>query len=106
MDHIIKPYLEEARADCPNPSQKALLIVDLYRGQLEQAIVDYIKQQNIVLHVIPANCTDALQPMDQLVNSKLKQSLSPRILPGMPTKFYKRFRVELLPRTGKWTPDF
>lgn len=46
--------------------------MDVYKGQLERATLDVIKNEGLEIVIMPVGCTDKLRPMDQIVNSKVK----------------------------------
>ena len=74
IDEIIVPYVVKTRADLKlAKDQKALLIWDVFRGQM----TDEVKQKLCSLHIecvyVPANMTHFFQPLDLTVNGSGKQ---------------------------------
>lgn len=49
-----------------------MAIIDNFRGQLTEKIVKELEDNNIQSVLVPANCTDRLQPMDLSVNKSAK----------------------------------
>ena len=52
-----------------------MAIFDNFKGQIIKKVVDALEQNNIQSVLIPANCTDRLQPMDIFVNKSIKTFL-------------------------------
>ena len=74
IDEIIVPYVVKTRADLKlAKDQKALLIWDVFRGQM----TDEVKRKLCSLHIeyvyVPANRTHFFQPLDLTVNGSGKQ---------------------------------
>ena len=74
IDEIIVPYVVKTRADLKlAKDQKALLIWDVFRGQM----TDEVKRKLCSLHIecvyVPANMTHFFQPLDLTVNGAGKQ---------------------------------
>ena len=53
----------------------ALLILDVFRGQLTKAVVDEMQKHNILMCQVPANVTHIFQPLDLTVNGSAKSFL-------------------------------
>lgn len=53
----------------------ALVIFDRFKGQCTQNILKLLDENNIRLAIVPANCTDRLQPLDVSVNKAAKEYL-------------------------------
>ena len=69
---IIIPYVEGVRQMLGKNDQAALAIFDNFRGQLTENVVKELECHNIQSVLVPANCTDRLQPMDLSVNKSAK----------------------------------
>lgn len=69
---IIVPYVEGVRQMLGKNEQAALAIFDNFRGQLTENVVEELEHHNIQSVLVPANCTDRLQPMDLSVNKSAK----------------------------------
>ena len=48
--------------------QAALTIFDQFRGQLTGQVFEPLEEGNIQFVLIPAGCTDQLQPLDLTIN--------------------------------------
>ena len=68
IDEIILPYLMRERERLNRPTQKALVILDVFRGQMTDKVLDHFKENSIATVFVPANITDQLQPLDLTVN--------------------------------------
>ena len=76
IEKIILPYVSKARAECGVPEEQiALVIFDVFKGHTGEAVKTLLEQNNIVSVLVPANCTDLLQPLDLSVNKPLKDHL-------------------------------
>ena len=65
MEHIIIPYVKNQskilKLDAEYP---AMLIMDVFKGQMTDPVKEILKKNNIVLQKIPANLTYLFQPLD------------------------------------------
>ena len=73
IDEIILPYLMRERERLNRPTQKALVIFDVFRGQITDKVLDHFKENNIATVFVPANMTGQLQPLDLTVNGYAKK---------------------------------
>ena len=73
IDEIILPYLMRERERLNRRTQKALVIFDVFRGQITDKVLDYFKENNIATVFVPANMTGQLQPLDLTVNGYAKK---------------------------------
>ena len=89
---IINPSVKEERKRLGrNSDQMALLIIDVFRGQMTEPVLNIFKKYNVYLVKVPANMTDIFQPPDLTVNNSAKsffnrkftQWYSPQIQMGM-----------------------
>ena len=55
------------------PTQKALVIFDVFKGQITYKVLDHFKENNIATVFVPANMTGQLQPLDLTVNGYAKK---------------------------------
>ena len=55
--------------------QPALVIFDRFKAQCTEKILSLLDKNNIRIAVVPANCTDRLQPLDVSVNRSAKEYL-------------------------------
>lgn len=75
-DYVLKvlvPYVSAKREELHLSSdQRALVIYDRYKGQCTASVLDLLEASNIDVVLIPANCTDRLQPLDVSVKKAAK----------------------------------
>ena len=55
--------------------QRALLIFDQFKGQVTEKMFELLEDNHVNIAVVPANCTDRLQPLDINVNKPIKSFL-------------------------------
>lgn len=73
MKKVILPYIEQVKDDLDLPlKQKSLCIFDVFRAQISDEIMDFLKEKSIIPVMVPANCTDKLQPMDLSIQKPAK----------------------------------
>ena len=73
---ILLPYVNKTRKDLLLPDdQPALVIFDHFRGQCIDTILSLLDSNHLWLAIVPANCTDSLQPLDVSVNKPAKEFL-------------------------------
>lgn len=73
---IVLPFVERVRHDLGfDEQQAALAIFDCFKGQLTNQVVQLLEEHNIQSVLVPANCTDQLQPLDLTVNRVAKAFL-------------------------------
>ena len=76
LEKILFPYLEKKRQELKlDPNYPALVIFDRFRGQCTENILALLEAKHVFLAVVPANCTDRLQPLDVSVNKAAKEFL-------------------------------
>ncbi len=113
--HIIIPYVEKTRGT--NKDQSALVIIDVFKGQLCQSTMDLVQKNNIHFVHVPPNCTDRLQPLDVSVNKSCKDYMkkqfvdwySEQILQSLDddTDFTVDLRLSVMKPLGtKWLISF
>lgn len=74
ITEVIVPYVVRKREQLKLASdQPAMAIFDVFKGQIIEDIAKLLEDNNILLVVVPANCTDRLQPMDLSVNKCAKE---------------------------------
>lgn len=73
INDIIVPFVERVRDDLgTDNSQAALAVFDHFKGQLTGNVMAALERNNIQSVLIPATCTDRLQPLDISVNKSAK----------------------------------
>ena len=72
IDEIIVPYIEKERHRLDRENQAALSIIDVFRGQMTQPVIDMLKENNIFLVRVPPNTTHIYQRLDLTFNRSAK----------------------------------
>lgn len=73
---ILLPYIEKKRTELSLAlTQPALVIFDRFKGQCTDSILRLLDENNVRFVIVPANCTDRLQPLDVSVNKPAKEHL-------------------------------
>ena len=62
------PYVKEERETFSKPDQAALVIFDVFRGQITDNVLNLFKENNIKTVFVPANMANLLQALDLTVN--------------------------------------
>lgn len=76
VEAVILPYISRQKADLKLPDdQGSLLIFDNFKAQITSSILTLLDSHYVNVVLIPANCTDRLQPMDLSVNKAAKDFL-------------------------------
>ena len=76
IEAVIVPYISRQKADLKLPdNQGSLLIFDNFKAQITSSILTLLDSHYVNVVLIPANCTDRLQPMDLSVNKAGKDFL-------------------------------
>ena len=74
IDTIIVPYIVKQRSELNLPTtQKALVIWDVFKGQVTQTVLDKLKSLDCEFVAVPANMTHFFQPLDLTINRSAKQ---------------------------------
>ena len=65
IEEILVPYIEEERKilDLAD-DHPALLIMDVFKGQMTEKVLGILQDNNIILRTVPANLTYLFQPLD------------------------------------------
>ena len=70
------PYVQKTRTEKRlSPTHPALVIFDVFRGQMVDEVHDLLNDNHILVVLVPSNCTDKLQPLDLSVNKPAKDYL-------------------------------
>ena len=73
ISEIINPYVIETRKSLKLPAtQKALVIWDVFKGQMTDKVKEELRRLSIELVPVPANMTHFFQPLDLTVNRAAK----------------------------------
>ena len=74
IQQVINPYVIKKRAELKLPvNQKALVIWDVFKGQMTPTIKSELESLNMELVDVPANMTHFFQPLDLTVNGLVKK---------------------------------
>ena len=77
--NIIMPYVCHKREMLKlKKCHPALAIIDCFKGQTTPRILSLLRENNIIPLIVPANCTDRLQPIDVSINKPIKHQLRTR----------------------------
>ena len=75
INEIIIPYVQSQRKELGKPKQAALVIMDLFRGQITDDVISFLRDSNIHYVLVPNNMTQLFQPLDLTVNKHCKSYL-------------------------------
>ena len=76
VQNIAIPYIRETRKKLDlNEEHMALVIYDTFKGHTGEEMKSILVQNNVISVIVPANCTDLLQPLDLSVNKPFKDHL-------------------------------
>ena len=74
IDNIINPFaINKCKELKLVPTQKCLLVWDMFKAQATQAVKDKLAALNIEVAPVPANMTHFFQPLDLTVNGAAKK---------------------------------
>ena len=72
IEEIVVPYVNRQRERLDKPNQAALLVLDVFRGQMTQEVTTLFRNNNIFFVKVPNNMTQLFQPLDLTVNGHCK----------------------------------
>lgn len=79
IERIVVPFITKKQEVLKLPSDyPALALFDGFKGQTTDFICQILSDNHISFVLIPANCTDKLQPLDIAINNPLKDELKQR----------------------------
>ena len=79
INEVIIPYVIAQREILRNPNQGALLICNVFRGQIIDEVTLHLLQGNIYFVTVPNNMTHLFQPLDLTVNGHCKTFMKNRV---------------------------
>ena len=75
INEIIIPYIQSQHKELGKPKQAALVIMDIFRGQITDDVISLFRESNIHYGLIPNNMAQLFQPLDLRVNKHCKSHL-------------------------------
>ena len=99
IKEITLPYVKQQRQELKKPGKAAILIMDVFRGQMTEEVVSMLRTNNIWLFKVPNNMTHLLQPLDLTVNGHCKSFMK-----GVLAEWYHK-QVEQALSHGKKVED-
>lgn len=76
LKEIIIPYVKKERESKGlSEDQKALVIMDVFTGQMTSEVKEVLQENNLLVTNVPANMTRFYQPLDLTVNGSAKRFL-------------------------------
>ena len=95
IDKIILPYVRNKREELKlHPAHPALVIFYKFTGQGTESILTLLEENHVNVVMVPANCTDRLQPMDISVNKPAKNFLRGQFQDWYATQICQQLKVE------------
>jgi len=77
IDEILLPYLNRTRKELLKLSSchSCVVIFNRFKAQCSSAVLEVLEENHILVVLVPANCTDRLQPLGISVNKPVKEFL-------------------------------
>ena len=76
LQMVVFPYVKKRKVELKLPEhQKAMLIFDVFKGQVTDKVTKSIEENDCVIVYVPNNMTDQFQPLDLNVNGHAKEFL-------------------------------
>ena len=75
INEIITLYVLSQRKELGKPKQAALVIMDVFRGQITYDVISLLRNDNIHYVLVPNNMTQLFQPLDLTVTKHCKSYL-------------------------------
>ena len=73
INEVVLPYVKEQRKSLDEENQAALLIIDVFRSQMTDPVIQALKNNIIILVKIPPNMTHIYQSLNLTVNCSAKE---------------------------------
>jgi len=92
FEKIILPYVrKELKLSSDHP---ALRIFDNFKAQTTSSILKFLDSHNLDVVLLPANCTDRLQPLDLSVNKPAKDFFRSQFQDWYAKKLYTQLQEQ------------
>ena len=76
LQMVVFPYIKKRKVELKLPEhQKAMLIFDVFKGQVTDKVTKFIEENDFVIVYVPNNMADQFQPLDLNVNGQAKEFL-------------------------------
>ena len=75
INEIIIPYVPTQRKELWKPKQAALVIMNVFRDQITDDVISFLRDNNIYYVLVQNNMTQLFQPLDLTVNKHCKSYL-------------------------------
>ena len=94
IEEIILPYVKQQCQELEKSDQTAILLIDVFRGQMTEEVVSMLRTNNIRLVKVQNNMTHLLQPLDLTVNGHCNSLMKGILLSGIANKSWKHCLME------------
>ena len=94
IEEIILPYVKQQCQELEKSDQTAILLIDVFRGQMTEEVVSMLRTNNIRLVKVQNNMTHLLQPLDLTVNGHCNSLMKGILLSGIASKSWKHCLME------------
>ena len=94
IEEIILPYVKQQCQELEKSDQTAILLMDVFRGQMTEEVVSMLRTNNIRLVKVQNNMTHLLQPLDLTVNGHCNSLMKGILLSGIASKSRKHCLME------------
>ena len=102
FEKVIFPYLEQAKASLKYPrEQMSLIIMDNFKGQDNDVILDLCERHMCQVVIIPHTLTNQFQPLDITVNKLAKSFISNKYNEWFPKQISKQLEKGIQPADVK-----
>ena len=77
FEKVVFPYLKQAKASLKCPKEQiSLIIMDTFKGQNNDVILDLCKKHMCQVVIVPHNLMNKFQPLDITANTPVKSFIS------------------------------